>query len=183
MCNGLMFCNLAQMKIEGLSEAWNGVLHPFLVLPEVFLIVALALFAGQRFVYRHYLAAFMGGGLLGLVVRFITQTPLLSDGVGYLMAAAVSAIVLMRRPLASVIALIAYGLAGVWCGLNAIPSAVLLKDRVVFLAGAWIGMGIFLINTASYAALCPKKPWVRNVYRALGGGILVASLVLGRQHF
>ena len=45
------------------------------------------------------------------------------------------------------------------------------------LLGAWIGLAVTLLNLANYAAMCPKRPWIKIGVRVLGSWVVASSIL------
>jgi urease accessory protein len=166
---------IAHGSIEGIGDLWNGVLHPLRSPAHLLVIAGLGIYAGQRLRFKNEVLAFILCTALGLVC---TQSPLLPEipaGIPCVFAALAGAMVALRRPFPKALSLMLFcgaGFAVGWdSGAEVSPGWVSLK----ILAGTWLGVSVLILNLANYAAMVPKKAWLKIGARVLGSWITAIS--------
>ncbi len=171
---------LAHGTIEGIGDLWNGVLHPLRSPVQLMELCALALVAGQRTKIAAPLIAFLlasvggiGFSLLGPRLGLSEAPPLIPCVLAGLTGVMVAArIPLKRGALLSLFA--ASGFVLGWdSGQDPVAPWVMFK----LLLGAWIGLAVALLNFANYAAICPKRPWIKIGFRVLGSWVVASSIL------
>jgi len=141
---------------------------------------ALALVAGQRTKIAPPLIAFLlasvgglGFSLLGPRLGLPEAPPLVPCVLAGLSGLMVAARIPLKR--VALLSLFAAGgfVLGWDSGQDPSPPWVMFK----LLLGAWIGLAVALLNFANYAAMCPKRPWIKIGFRVLGSWVIASSIL------
>lgn len=166
---------IAHGSIEGVGDLWNGLLHPLRSPAQLMTILCLGLFAGQRRRFKWMLCSFVAAAAVGLgctqIPGFTEPPAVLLGGI----SGVTGVLVAWRRPFPKAAGVLLFGVSGLALGLDSSPDA--LGAFVVFkmLAGVWVGLCVLMLNLANYAAMCPRKLWVKIAFRVLGSWIAAIS--------
>ncbi|MGF1610184.1 MAG: HupE/UreJ family protein [Kiloniellales bacterium] len=180
----------AHSAIPGAGDFYNGLLHPLIVPAHVLALLAIGLCLGQREAAHAQLAVptFALLLLLGLALASI--------GVGEASAAALLRPTLLALVLIAGIAVAAaaalprlasaaLAAAGALAlGLDSAAEAEGLRERLVTLAGTWVGAHLALLNVVGITAFARRR-WHKLGVRILGSwtaasALLVLALALRR---
>jgi hydrogenase/urease accessory protein HupE len=169
---------LAHGSLEGVNQLWNGVLHPLRSPAHWLVLLGLGLFAGQRQRFRRYVWAFAGGMGAGLFGGIWGDGWVFPTGVPCGLAVLLGGVVVVRRALPEWLGWGIYGMAGAVMGWNSGPEDATGWEALLPMGlGAWVGGMAVLLNLANYAAMCPKRPWVKIAFRVLGSWIAAISVL------
>lgn len=168
---------LAHGSIEGIGDLWNGVLHPLRCPSHLLVLVALALFAGQRHRFKTAIIVFLSAAAAGLLftrLPGVSETPAVFPCA---LSAIAGALVALRRPLPRIIPPILFGTAGFLLGWDSAPDQALGWTVFKLLLGTWLGLALLVLNLTNYAAMVPKRAWLKIAFRVLGSWITAISIL------
>jgi hydrogenase/urease accessory protein HupE len=171
---------LAHGTIEGIGDLWNGVLHPLRSPIQLMVLCALALVAGQRTKIAPLLIAFLLASVGGIVFSLLGPQlglPEVPPLIPCVLAGVAGVMVAARTPLKRGALLSLFAAGGFVLGWDSgqDPSAPWVMFKL--LLGAWIGLAVALLNFANYAAICPKRPWIKIGFRVLGSWVIASSIL------
>lgn len=172
---------LAHSPSPAMGSFWGGVLHPFTAPAQLLVMLALGLLIGKQVLgsdegtarsWQAFSAALVLGLLLvGFNVERELTPPLLVlalvNSLGVMMA--------LHPPPAAGIGLAA--LCGIAVGLDSNPDPLIGTDRLVFMAGCWLG-AFLCTGSAMILAEKARKPWQQIGLRIAGSWIAAATVLV-----
>ncbi len=167
----------AHGSIEGVGDLWNGLLHPLRSASHLLVLLALGLFAGQRRRFKRAVIVFLVATLAGLLCTTLPGVPEAPAFLPSLISACTGILVALRRPFPLAVEYTLFGLAGCVLGLDSAPDGATGWVLFKILLGVWVGLSVLLLNLTNYAAMCPRKPWMKIAFRVLGSWIAAVSVL------
>lgn len=169
---------LAHGSIEGIGDLWNGVFHPLRSLSHLLVLLTLGLICGQRLRFKGAILAFLAGALGGLCATQLPRIPEAPSVLPCALAALGGAVLVLRLPVKRRALGAFFAVAGAVLGWDSAPDEGAPVWTVLkLLAGTWIGLSLLILNLANYAAMCPRKRWIKIAFRALGSWIIAISIM------
>ena len=170
---------LAHSPIEGISNFYNGLLHPVLVPAHLLLLLAVGLFLGQQGPKRIKLAlgVFSVATIVGLAMAWFsignameTLILALSAVVGLLVVASVQTALFWSV----VIAL----LAGFFLGIDSAQEELSGKEKLLSLFGSGVAIYFLVLYPIALADYFNKKAWQKIGIRIVGSWVAASSLLV-----
>ncbi len=159
---------LAHGSIEGIGDLFNGILHPLRSPAHILVLVGLGLFAGQRYRFKSAVVAFLVAAALGLGFTQVPGVGEMPVGSPCVLSAILGLLVALRRPVPPPVVAAFFGVSGFLLGWDSAPDPSPIWVSAKILLGVWVGLAVILLNFANYAAMCPRKAWVKIAFRVLG---------------
>lgn len=169
----------AHTPIQGISNIFNGMLHPILTPSHLLLLIAAGLFFGQLGFKKAQpaLLASIASVVLGLIFSVFSPGPqfevfilVWAAIIGLLVAAA------LRIPLYWYF--LVGAVAGFSLGFDSAQETLSGKERIIALFGTGVGIYFFSLYPVGFAEFCNKKHWLRTGIRILGSWIAASSLLV-----
>jgi hypothetical protein len=87
--------------------------------------------------------------------------------------------VALRHPFPKFAPIAVFSISGFCLGWDSATEIAPIGTVFKILIGTWIGLALLILNLVNYAAMCPKKPWIKIGFRVLGSWIIaISSLAL-----
>lgn len=169
--------SLAHGSIEGIGELWNGLLHPLRSPAHLLVMAGLGLYAGQRLRFKNEVVGFLLCTALALACTQTRLLPEIAIGVPCVVSALIGILVALRRPFPKVFSLTLFCGSGFVLGWDSAPEISPLWISLKILSGTWIGLAVIILNLSNYAALVPKKAWLKIGARVFGSWIAAISML------
>jgi len=169
----------AHTPIQGISNIFNGMLHPILTPSHLLLLIAAGLFFGQLGFEEAQpaLLASIASVVLGLIFSAISPGPQVEVFIlvwatitGLLVAAA------LKIPLYWYF--IVGAVAGFSLGFDSAQETLSGKERVIALFGTGVSIYFLSLYPIGIADFCNKKHWLRTGIRIFGSWIAASSLLV-----
>ncbi|KAA3629126.1 MAG: hypothetical protein DWQ08_06790 [Proteobacteria bacterium] len=168
----------AHATVEGIGNFYNGLLHPFVVLPHALALIALGLLLGQQGVghARRALPAFgLAAAVSLLVSAWVSGLPL---GVAILSAGTVAGLlVAAATPLPRFLTLGLATATAIFIGLDSNPDGLGGVARLTLLSGVWLGTGFAVLGCFGIAETL-RRGWQRIGIRIAGSWIAAVSIMV-----
>ncbi len=172
----------AHTTVKGMNDFWSGALHPLMTPTHLLVLLALALWMGQRSPLRigAPLAAFSGCAAIGLLLTLTGLCsgiqPTILTGIalvaGALVALELEFPVFARSTL--------YGVGALVIGMDSGLDSGTRGAVLVTLFGTWMSLTISLMNLTYYVSLAADQPrkWLHVGIRVAGSWIVAISLLM-----
>ena len=172
----------AHMTVQGMSSFMTGALHPLMTPLHVIILLALGLAVGQHVPLRlgKPLQVFAAGAAIGLSLTATGRIPAVHPGILAAIAFAIGAVVAIGRQLPFPLRAMLIGAAALAIGLDSGAETGGAWTILGTLAGAWVGLLVYLVNFAFYTSLAAetKKQWLQIGIRVAGSWILAISVLM-----
>ena len=169
----------AHTPIRGISNIFNGMLHPVLTPSHLLLLIVTSLFFGQRGFKEaeSALYASIAAVVLGLIFSSFSPGPQVE--VFILVWAAITGLLVaasLRIPLYWYF--IVGTVAGFSLGFDSAQETLSGKENIIALFGSGVGIYFFSLYPISFAQFCNKKHWLRIGVRVFGSWIAASSFLV-----
>ncbi len=171
--------SLAHSPVQGISNFYNGLLHPVLVPAHLLLLVAVGLFWGQQGpegiqpalgIYAFATVVGLTAAWFSIGTEFETFILVLSAVIGLLIAINPQVKLLW----CGVVAL----LAGFLLGIDSAQEALSGKEKLVTLFGSGVAICLLVLYPMALADHFNKKAWQKIGIRIVGSWVAASSLLV-----
>ena len=174
-----MYPVFAHAQFAGVSDFWNGTLHPLYTPAHVVMLVALGLYLGQR-ALRNVAAAAMAFGIfaaLGVVWAIARPTTNVGPAAPLTIAMLVAVLIALDRTIPDIPMMALYAAGGLLIGVDSGVENAALATIVKMSLGTWLSVCFVLFNIAFYTARLTKQ-WQRIGVRIAASWIVAISMLV-----
>lgn len=168
----------AHTPISGLSNLYNGLLHPLFVPSHIILLVATGLVLGQQ------KAKDIGAALICYILATILGCIISAYNFGadlqstlLLLAAVFGVLTAANRSLNFYFRLLIGSLSGLLLSVDSGQADLIGAEKFVTLFGTWFGLFLFLALPFTLSDYCQRASWSRVFIRILGSWVTAASFL------
>ena len=169
----------AHSQIQGMSEFWSGVVHPFYTPAHVLLLVGLGLYMGQQ-VPRQIavsVAAFSVASAFALAATTMATATAVAQPVLLTAAMCTAIAIVVERPLPTIACALLYAVSAILLGLDSSVEQAAPGPRAEMLLGTWLCM-CFVVFELALVTFPLKRTWQRVGIRVAGSWILAISMLV-----
>jgi len=169
----------AHTPIKGISNIFNGMLHPLLTPSHLLLLIATCLFFGQRGMDEtgSALLATLAAMVLGLATSVFSPGPQIEYFI-LVWAVVTGLLVAASLQLPIYWYFVIGALAGFSLGFDSAMEELSGKEKVIALFGTGAGIYFFSLYPLRFAEFCNRRHWLRVGIRVMGSWIAASSLLV-----
>ena len=170
---------LAHSPIKGISDFYNGLLHPVLVPAHLLVLIALGLLIAQKGIFQNRIAfpAFFTASLVGLIIAWFSasgELQLVLLGV----AAVVGLVVASNWPVGRYVSATAAALAGLLICIDSTQETLSGREKLVTFVGTGVGVNLLFVYSIGVVDYFSKKDWQKIGVRVIGSWVAASSLLV-----
>jgi len=169
----------AHTPIKGISNIFNGMLHPILTPSHLLLLISTSLFFGQRGIEQTGTALLttLAAMVLGLTTSFFSPGPQVEYFI-LVWAVITGLLVAASLQLSLYWYFVVGALAGFSLGFDSAQQELYGKEKIIALFGTGAGVYFFSLYPLRFAEYCNSRHWLQVGVRVMGSWIAASSLLV-----